>query len=156
MGQFLHFCIPIMPIMILCMFFIKLIVQIPFVQLLNPFIASIHSILLTLFYYCVPTFTERTLDDTLSLVKIICLQGIKWTVIIGVISLLVMTGLDAYLNEVVSKTDLAYSIDTIKLIQQQEDETCPYDNYISCQYRINPLYYDDFRKYFDTYIRPQM
>ncbi len=67
MGQFLHFCIPIMPIMILCMFFIKLIVQIPFVQLLNPFIASIHSILLTLFYYCVPTFTERTLDDTLSL-----------------------------------------------------------------------------------------
>ena len=113
MEQFLRFCIPIIPVMILCMFFIKLIVQIPFVQLLNPFIASIHSILLTLFYYCVPTFTERTLDDTLSLVKIICLQGIKWTVIIGVISLLVMTGLDAYLNEVVSKTDLAYSIDTI-------------------------------------------
>lgn len=63
MGQFPHFCIPIIPIMILCVFFIKLIVQIPFVQLLNPFIASIHSILLTLFYYCVPTFTERTLDN---------------------------------------------------------------------------------------------
>lgn len=44
----------------------------------------------------------------------------------------------------------------IEMIQQQEDETCPYGNYISCQYRINPLYYDDFCKYFDTYIRPQM
>lgn len=49
-----------------------------------------------------------------------------------------------------------YNGKPIELIQQQEDETCPYDNYISCQYRINPLYYDDFRKYFDTYIRPQM
>lgn len=49
-----------------------------------------------------------------------------------------------------------YNGKPIEMIQHQEDETCPYDNYISCQYRINPLYYDDFCKYFDTYIRPQM
>lgn len=41
-------------------------------------------------------------------------------------------------------------------IQEQEYESNPYDNYINCQYRINPIYYSDFCKYFETYIRPQM
>lgn len=113
-GQFLRFCIPIIPVMILCMFFIKLIVNIAFSRLITPFYASFHNILLTILYYCIPTFTERTLDDTLNLVKTACLQGIKWIVIICAIIVLVMTGLEAYLNEVVGKNSMAHSTYVIK------------------------------------------
>lgn len=100
--------------MILCMFFIKLIVNIAFSRLITPFYASFHNILLTILYYCIPTFTERTLDDTLNLVKTACLQGIKWIVIICAIIVLVMTGLEAYLNEVVGKNSMAHSTYVIK------------------------------------------
>lgn len=50
----------------------------------------------------------------------------------------------------------SYNGKSIELIQQQKDERASYDGYASCQYRINPIYYSDFCKYFETYIRPQM
>lgn len=63
---------------------------------------------------------------------------------------------DGYPNNFIGWHLFKYNGKSIALIQEQEDESNPYDNYINCQYRINPIYYSDFCKYFETYIRPQM
>lgn len=63
---------------------------------------------------------------------------------------------DGYPNDFIGWHLFKYNGKSIALIQEQEDESNPYDNYINCQYRINPIYYSDFCKYFETYIRPQM
>lgn len=63
---------------------------------------------------------------------------------------------DAYPNGFLGWHSFKYNGKSIGLIQEQEDESNPYDDYINCQYRINPIYYSDFCKYFETYIRPQM
>lgn len=63
---------------------------------------------------------------------------------------------DGYPNGFLGWHLFKYNGKSIGLIQEQEDESNPYDNYINCQYRINPIYYRDFCKYFETYIRPQM
>lgn len=63
---------------------------------------------------------------------------------------------DGYPNGFLGWHLFKYNGKSIGLIQEQEDESNPYDDYINCQYRINPIYYSDFCKYFETYIRPQM
>lgn len=63
---------------------------------------------------------------------------------------------DGYSNGFLGWHLFKYNGKSIGLIQEQEDESNPYDDYINCQYRINPIYYSDFCKYFETYIRPQM
>ena len=63
---------------------------------------------------------------------------------------------DGYPNGFLGWHLFKYNGKSIALIQEQEDESNPYDDYINCQYRINPIYYSDFCKYFETYIRPQM
>mgnify|MGYP001107819737 FL=1 len=63
---------------------------------------------------------------------------------------------DGYPNGFLGWHLFKYNDKSIGLIQEQEDESNPYDDYINCKYRINPIYYSDFCKYFETYIRPQM
>lgn len=63
---------------------------------------------------------------------------------------------DGYPNGFLGWHLFKYNGKSIGLIQEQNDESNPYDDYNNCQYRINPIYYSDFCKYFETYIRPQM
>lgn len=67
--------------------------------------------------------------------------------------------IDDYDEDVIGWHNLTINGKAISLIQQQRnpsDSNMFYTDTSDYQYRINPIYYKDFCKYFDENIRPQM
>lgn len=69
------------------------------------------------------------------------------------------TWIDDYDENFVGWHNLYIDGKRVSLIQQQESPSNPnmfYNHFSDYQYRINPIYYNDFCKYFEKNIRPQM